>query len=665
MGTVASDSRVADLVDIPGDGRRGRFWPAVAGLAVCQLAGVAGIVRGYQIGAGTLTGTAEFAWFWAGMALIDLPLAGVIGRKATLGATRMALLAWYGIVSFAPKLLRSPGSPVYYDEFSHWRATFDVLASGRLFVANPLNPIIARYPGLHAATATLVSATGLTIWQAGVLLLLVVHVGLVLGVAALAEAVGLDNRAAAVAAVIYGLNSSFLYFDTQYSYESMAITLAVWALVAYARAAGSPRRQDRLAWAGLAVVLSACTVITHHLSSFMLVLIMVLAAVALSIRRLAGGPGWARTAVTAWSLALAAAAMLGAWIVLVAPGTWSYFSPYLSGGITELVRFIRGSGGSRVLFAASLSPWWEQKSAYLVTVLALGAAAGGVVLIRARIRGGQLPRGPGRALLCAFAVWGLAYFPSIVFIFFPFSVEGAHRSWAFTWIGLGLLAAPAAAWLPDWAARRPRRWQRAGLRAGLAGTLAVALVGGTAAGLNAAYRFPGPFLYGSDARSVTPELLAASAWFTARFGPGNNIITDRDTGFVFGSYGRQDPASAYPGFPVYDLYVAAPGTPIPPSLLAELASSGYLYLIVDQRMATHVPEIGVYFQVYEPAWVDRLYGGKPIFYGRLGKFNTMSWLVKIFQSDNYSIYRLNLPATPAGYDQAPPPGTRGKLTVTP
>ena len=105
-----------------------------------------------------------------------------------------------------------------------------------------------------------------------------------------------------------------------------------------------------------------------------------------------------------------------------------------------------------------------------------------------------------------------------------------------------MLVGPAAVWLLDWTGRSTHRWRRVSLRSGLMAALAIALVGGTAAGLDASYRFPGPFLYGSDARSVTPELLAASEWFSARFGTGNNIVTDRYTGLIFGSFGLQNTA---------------------------------------------------------------------------------------------------------------------------
>ena len=627
---------------------------------------MAAIVRAYNIAQTTLSNTSEFAWFWAGMCLIELPLAGLVARRATPPTMRTALITLYGFVSYAPKLLRDPTSPAYHDEYAHWRATYEILSTGKLFRPNNLIHIIAQYPGLHAATAALVHATGLTIWQAGTLLLILFHVTLVLGIAALAQALGFNNRTASLTAILYCLNSSFLYFDTQYAYESMAITLVVWTLVAYVRAIRSPSGQGRAAWSVLAVTLSAGTVITHHLSAFTLVLIMALVSLALSVPWLARGEGWARNAVTAWSLTLVTALMMGAWFRFVAPGTISYLSPFVGEGLSELMQAVKGSGGTRQLFGATLSPWWELWCAYLVTVLALGMAVVGLLLIWSRIRSGRLPAGRRRAILLAFTLFGLAYFPSTIFILSPGGAEGARRSWAFTWIGLSMVTGPAAVWLLDRIGRSRHRWRRISLRSGLVAALVIALVGGTAAGLDAAYRFPGPFLYGSDARSVTPELLGASEWFSARFGIGNKIVTDRYTGLVFASFGLQNDADPSPGFPTYNLYLAKPGAPITPSnLLSELRFSNYTYLIVDRRLAYELPELGLYFVPAEPASLFLPQGGKPVFYGRLEKFNTTKWLIKVFQSDNYSIYRFNLPPK-ADYQQRPPtsrgkPGKRGKL----
>jgi hypothetical protein len=633
--------------------RRWRFQLAAIALAGCELAGLAAVVAGYHSGESSVSNTSEFAWFWTGMLLLTLPVAVLVGRYATPARVRTASLLLYGLVSYAPKLLRNPAAPLYHDEFAHWLETYDVLKTGRLFNPNPIISIIARYPGLHAATAEIVRATGLNIWQSATLLLLLFHVALVLGIAELAKALDFRNRTAALVAILYGCNSSFLYFDTQYAYESMAITVTVWALVSYVRAIGSQSWRRQGSWLVLTIVLSAGTVITHHLSALILVVIMALIALALSLPWLASGEQWIRTAVTAWSVTLFTAMMAGAWTYFVAPRTLAYLSPYVGQGFSQLLRLAQGSGGGRQLFGASLSPWWEQKSAYLVTLFALALAIGGLLLLRTWIKSGGLPRGRHRAFLIAFAVLGLAYFPSILFILAPSGAEGARRTWTFTWIGLSILAGPAMVWLIDWAESQSAQWRRIGARAGLVSALAIIIVGGTAAGLNASYRFPGPYLYGSDTRSITPELLAASRWFSAELGAGHNIVTDRYTGLIFGSLGLQKTDTPSPGFPVWDLYLDKPGAPIEPAyLLYELTSSHYTYLIVDERMAYDVPAQGLYFGPGEPgSLITR--SGTPALRGRLGKFNVIPWMVKIFQSDNYSVYRINLP--PSRIQQNWPP----------
>jgi hypothetical protein len=636
----------------------------------CELAGMAAVVRAYLIAQTTSSNTSEFAWFWVGMLLIELPIAVLIARRAMSRTMRGALLTLYGIVSYAPKLLRNPALPIFHDEFAHWLETYKILSTGKLFQSNSIVPIIARYPGLHATTAALVHATGLTIWQAAIVLLIIFHVTLVLGIAALAQALGFDNRTASFIAILYALNSSFLYFDTQYAYESMAITLVVWTLVAFVRAIRSQSGQGRPAWSVLTVVLSAGTVVTHHLSSFTLVMIMALVSLILSLPWLAREEDWIPNAATAWILTLVTASLAGAWYYFVAPDTWSYLSPYMGEGFSELMQTVSGSGGTRQLFEASLSPWWEQKSAYLATVFALFLAVGGLLLVRAWIRHGRLPQGCRRALLSAFAVLGLLYFPSTIFILSSAGAEGARRSWAFIWIGLSMLVGPAAVWLLDWTQRSMYWWRRVSFRSVLVAVLAIALIGGTAAGMNASYRFPGPFLYGSDTRSVTPELLAASEWFSARFGTNNSIVTDRYTGLIFGSFGLQNTASPSAGFPIYNLYLAKPGAPIEPAfLLYDLSSSDHTYLIVDARMAYDTPELGVYFTPNDPSSVLPR-GTKSPFYGKLNKFNTVQWAVKVFQSDNYSIYRF-IQST-ISYQQQPPTSRgkrgkvlQGKLTVTP
>src|SRR5207247_1754234 len=69
---------------------------ASAALAICELAGMAALVRAYQIAETTRSNTSEFVWFWVGMFLLELPIVGLVARRATQPPVRTALLTLYG-----------------------------------------------------------------------------------------------------------------------------------------------------------------------------------------------------------------------------------------------------------------------------------------------------------------------------------------------------------------------------------------------------------------------------------------------------------------------------------------------------------------------------------------------------------------------------------------
>jgi hypothetical protein len=639
-------------------------------LATAEIIGVAGVIKSYEVAQAVTSGEAEFTWFWFGMLMIELPIIGFICYSRLSGGARSALLILFGIVTFLPKLIRSPSGPDYHDEFAHWRATYNILSSGKLFEPASIVPIISDFPGLHAATAAIVNFSGLDIWQSGTVLLILCHVAQVVGVAALGRSVGLDSRAAGIAGILYAANSSYLYFDTQFSYESMAITLLIWGLVCFVQAIRS-RRGRRGVWAASTVLLCAGTVITHHLSAFGLCLIMLLISIALSVPPLARQDEWKKTAGLAWGLTLTMIVILSLWIYFVAPGTATYLFPYVGQGLSQLMNTAGGGGASKTLFAASLSPLYEQESSFLMVPLMLALAVVAAFSVRRRMknrlrpaggRGSLLPSGSMRATFIGLAVLGAVYFPSTIFILSAAGSEGARRSWAQSWVGLTIFVGPAAVSLLGWAGNRRRLWSRVSVRAVLALGLVIIIVGGVAAGQDAVYRFPGPYLFGSDSRDETPELDAMSQWFLNRFGAGNNVVTDRYTGLIEASYGLQNTGFPSAGFPVWDLYTSKPGQPVgPPFLLEELQYSKFLYLIVDERMATTVPEIGVYFEGVEPSNLITP-AGKSLLAGRLGKFNTVQWMYKVFASDNYAVYRMALPAESITY-QTKAANFHGEISV--
>jgi len=167
----------------------------------------------------------------------------------------------------------------------------------------------------------------------------------------------------------------------------------------------------------------------------------------------------------------------------------------------------------------------------------------------------------------------------------------------------------------------------------------VVLVGNVSAFTNETYRFPGPYVYGSDVRSLTPELLAATRWLRETQGPDRKVVADRFSALALASFGGEWPAAPSAGFPAWQLYFS---TRRPSAmLLRELQTAGYAYLVVDRRMARYLPRIGVYFEPDEPEAYRRT---APPPAAALDRYERMPWTVKLYQSENLAIYRLDFAA---------------------
>ena len=163
-GAYPARSTLLDL-QISSDGRA---WLVISLLVIAEIVGVAGLIKSYEIAQTVRSNESEFTWFWFGMLMIEMPIiVGLISHSRPSGGARSALLILFGVVTFLPKLLRTPAGPDYHDEYAHWRATYNILSSGKLFEPAAIIPIITDYPGLHAATAAIVNFSGLDIWQSG------------------------------------------------------------------------------------------------------------------------------------------------------------------------------------------------------------------------------------------------------------------------------------------------------------------------------------------------------------------------------------------------------------------------------------------------------------------------------------------------------------------
>jgi hypothetical protein len=563
--------------------------------------------------------------FWAGMLLAYLAVAW----RAVSGRYAVFWLGLFGLFTMLPSFWMSPGSPSGFDEIAQFALLRNVISAGRLFQHTPLLPIGTFYPGLQSAAATIHWLTGLSPWGSALTLIAVVHCLLPVQVYYIARALPVPHRWAAVAGLVYAANPSFVYFDTQFSYESVAILLLLTIVRLYVEALAAERTvgltwRPRLSASLLIAVTSFGLVVTHHLTS--LTGIALLLAGALCLKPISGladrNGGWRRLFVR-WMPVLTLATCLGLWVAFVAPTTVSYLFPHVSGTVSELValatRSKASAGTARTIFSHSGAPSYEEAAAIAAPVMIAVAFlfAGIRWLLKPALRSN---------FLWSFVVTA-GYLVSLPLTLTSDGAQSAHRIWAFTFVGVALL--PAALVILFELDKRGPRLKRAAAMVGVT-VLAVVFVGNVAVDAPPDARFPGPYQFGSDTLSVTPETLEFAHWVQANLGPGAHIVTDRFTAIALTAYADAVTPIPAPGLSISNIWYGS--RPPGPALMSALEYRGDDYLAIDVRDAQYTATGPPLFYLGEPERVP------PQNITRLAQW---PWLRLLYSSQHYRLYKID------------------------
>lgn len=605
-----------------GQSWRWRILAAAVGTIIVALS--------YRLSALGVSAGLYYLVFWCGMLTALAPVAAALAGAHQSRATRLSAVAMLALLTAMPKLLRNFAEPSFHDEYAHWRQAVDVALSARLFAPNDIIPIVEFFPGTSALTTGASALTGLGPWSAGLLVVVITHVLGLYAVYLLGEVLLSSDRAGAIAALVFGINPSAIYFDTQYAYESVAIAFFLWTLALTMLAARARTARPRAAFLGAAVATAAACVVTHHLSTiFLIVALFVIAAAGtvhrLRRRRSSSRPRTPTSRVWVWWAALTATVCLAlGWVLVFARPTLDYLSPYFGHSVKQLNTMAHRDGqGGRQLMAASVQPGWEQLLTMAAPLTAALAVLAAVILIRRR---GIRLDWPAWGLMA----FGLAYFLSIPFILAPSGAEGARRSWGFTYVGVALIVALVVVfWPPD----RPRSLSGRGRSAVVAAALAVLLIGNVGGGLNDPYRFPGPFRWGTDTNSASDEARTVARELGELQGRVR-VVADAYTALQLAAYGGLDVAAPAVGFPVWDL--TQTGADPSPELARMIVGSHYDYLVVDIRMGLETPFNGHNFGQGDPL----LGHATPMEY--LTRLDSVPWAARVISTEHLRVYRLRL-----------------------
>jgi len=562
-GAQAAPARVAPATD--GLGRLpGVAVAAAAGLFVEAVA--FSVARtGWQL-AGPL--------FWLGLLIIVVPTAARLASAKAGRGERIGLVVLLMLSLYMVKILHSPLGFTFPDELTHEHNAEQTLRTHQLFNSNPILPVTPMYPGLQSAATAVASLTGLPVFGAGLLVIGAARCVLALGLFLLFERLSGSARVAGLAAAIYTANSNYLFWLSQYAYESLALPLAIMAVYMVVRRQLTPGRALYLKLTAVVLPAILAVVITHHLTSYALVAILAAASILYSVFFRKQRPG-------TWGLTLLAFAATAAWLTQVASQTTGYLTQILGIAARSFVRILLQEEAGRRLFQATgsgaVAPLWERAVGVGSILLLLLLLPFGLYQIWRAYRSNPFP-----PVLAAAA---LAFFAMLALRFTPKGWETSNRASEFLFVGLGFVIALGIVkyWLP----RLPSPLGAANVAA----FVAIVFFGGIIGGWQPNARTPGAMLVSGNAWRVEPQGIAAARWANAVLGTDQIIAAPRALAVLMLAYGEQIPLTGEK----HGIRHVLQTTRLGRGELQTLRDTKVRYIVVDRRAKGWDGLTGLYF----------------------------------------------------------------------
>ena len=546
-----------------------------------------------------------------GLAVAFLPPTFRVILSRTQPLERLWLAAALPVVLQVSRLVRNPTVFTYHDELIHLNTLRQIDETGRLFSDNSLLPVSGFYPGLELATQAVQQLTGLSSFIAGNIVLLLARVVLTLGVLQLATLLTRSPRAGAIAAVVYVLNSQFLFFNSQYSYQTLALPLAVLAVyLLHSRTRGS--RTSLLL--PLAAVVGV--VVTHHVTSLLLfAAFAVWLVVELALSRRGRRPD--RTAV----LAATVTAGLATAVAALNPGNpvGSYLNSIVASSAGQAGALLGGAGAKPVFSnSAGIGPQpYERVLLLAAVVLVLVSLVGALRFVRTSWRAGA-------ALGVVLALLALVYPVIPGGHLTQATAEVGDRAAGFVFLGTGVVM---GAWL--W--RHLVSWRVAAVVSVLATTT---FLGNVVLGSGPTeQQLPGPYLISADSRSVDAANVSVAQWLAANVPAGTRVYGDRVSGGLAAATGRQfNVMNVSTGIDASRLILDPEFGQADVDLIT---AARIQYVIVDLRLSNGLPNEDVYIENGEFGGQDRT---SPVKVAALTKFNSVPGVDRVYDNGSLLVF---------------------------
>ena len=479
----------------------------------------------------------------------------------------------------------------------------------------PELPVSAHYPGMELFTGMAVRLTGMPVMLAMSVVVLLCRLLLVLTIYHGALTVNPSPRGASLVVLLYAASPQFYFFNSQFAYQTMALTLGLGGLFLLRRAQLAEGTGARRLCC-LAILALIATVVTHHVTSWIVLGFLIVWTVL--------APRGQRKVLACATLVMGISVAI--WTATVFSRLVVYLGPILAAALRELKVFFGEAAPQTSILSGSpvgVTPEWE-RLVLIFYSLTCGCAAvicGGTLLLRAFHQKSRM-----LGLLAALC---LAYPVTLAAHFIPTAAALGDRA-----SNLPLPPARAVVFPADAANPGQRRARRRASPAALVSWVALILItymGGAMLGAGPNWEvLPGPYLVSAEARTQDPETLAAVRWSAAHLPPGSRIAADRVPADLFASQARLWPVTARGhGLAAAWLYFPATWGPQQKAIVKGLHIR---YLYVNQRLAESLPRDGYYFYPGEAL--------KPrhITVADLTKFSHIGGLERVYHHGPVTIY---------------------------
>jgi hypothetical protein len=585
---------------------------------------------------GRVTGYPSPEVFYVSLCLVFLPSASVILSRRATKMARIGFVLYMALALLATRYMLYPTMFAFHDEIIHEWNVIAINKTHHLFSSNALLPVTPYYPGLEIATSAVEQLTGLPLHAAATVVLFLLRVVMTLGLIQIFQMISGNVLISTMGAVIYVVNPQYLYFNSEFSYQTAALPLCFFCIYVFSI------RSRRLGIWGLApsAAVAASVAVSHHLTSVALVVTLWTWYLYTRIKK--------RPEPNLALFAILSTFAIVAWTWVASKEVIPYITGIVQKNIGGITGLLGGATGHKLFSdsAGDKAPEWEvllSLASILLICLTMLPAGWYVFKRRRLLSAASLTLATAAALYPIVPAGHLA----------AATGEAADRASGFIFVGLAFILASwwhsphvqrlysaARERLSD-ASRRYRpsgqfRMPRIGWLLILALTICFAgdVVDGS--GPNWAYG-PGVYLVSADNRSVDQLALQAAYWEGQHLPAGSHVFSDRENAALAQTYGGVDPLTSLSNGireGVVSLLLLSPSTIYDTQIACD---SGVQFLIADQRLSTSLPHLGIYIDSGEYLLGSRT---APPPTSALVKFDGTPGAERIFDNGAIRIYNL-------------------------